>query len=77
MISKNKDIFFSQEALAEANRYEAALFTAVEYDRPECVRVMLGYLGRKEPPRHCFKVADNQKSLTAAELAKIRGKSSQ
>ena len=75
MISRNKDIFFGQEALTEANRYEAALFTAVEYDQPECVRLMLGYLGSREPGRHAFLIqGKNQENLSASELAKLRGK---
>ncbi|KAK2178292.1 hypothetical protein NP493_549g01033 [Ridgeia piscesae] len=41
MISYHKAIFFDCNALAEANRYEAALFAAVEYNRPQCVEVMV------------------------------------
>lgn len=74
MISRNKDIFFDQEALAEANRYEAALFTSVEYNQPDSVYTMLEYLGPREPGRHSFVVKDNnQKSLSATELAQVRG----
>ena len=68
-------MFFGQEALAEANRYEAALYTAVEYDNPECVGVMLGYLGGREPSRQVFYTKDtNQESLSAKELADVRGR---
>ena len=34
LLSKHKEQFIAQEALAEANRYEAALFTAVQYNQP-------------------------------------------
>lgn len=75
MISKNKDIFFGRDGLAEANRYEAALFAAVYYDKAECVRLMLNYLGPQVICRkHGFILdTDNQVLLTAVELAQTKG----
>ena len=74
LISHNKAIFFDQEALAEANRYEAALYTAIEYNQPQCVEIMLQHLGNKELGKHNFYTKDtNREQLTAAELACIRG----
>ena len=74
MISRNKDIFFGREALAEANRYEAALYTAVEYNKPNCVRFMHHVLGPREPGKHNFITANNcQQRLSACELAQVRG----
>jgi len=74
MISYHKAIFFDCNALAEANRYEAALFAAVEYNRPQCVEVMLNVLGPRDVYRHDFYTSDNQtEQLSAAELARARG----
>lgn len=74
MISKNKAVFFNQEALAEANRYEAALYTAIEYNQPRCVEIMMRFLGAKEPGKHLFYTkGDTTESLGAQELADIRG----
>ena len=77
MISKNKSIFFTQEALAEINRYEAAFFTAIEYDQPACLDVLIN-LGFREPGTHCFwtnwpegEGAEYDK-MTAKQLAKAR-----
>lgn len=76
LISHNKSIFFEQEALAEANRYEAALYTAIEYNQPQCVDIMLQHLGNKELGKHNFYTKDtNCEQLTAAELAQVRGHS--
>jgi hypothetical protein len=33
LLSSNKTAFFDQRALAEANRYTAAIFTAIVYDQ--------------------------------------------
>lgn len=76
MISHNKQVFFDGEAMAEANRYEAALYTAVEYNQSECVSLLLTYLGTLEPNKHNFYINDNQReNLSPRELAKIRGHS--
>ena len=75
LISHNKRIFFEQEALAEANRYEAALYTAIEYNQPQCVDIMLQHLGNKELGKHSFYTKDtNCEKVTATELAQIRGR---
>ena len=74
MISRNKNIFFDKEALVEANRYEAALYTAVEYNQPGCTQLMLEVLGPREPGKHNFITSnDSQENLSACELAQIRG----
>ena len=75
MISFHKAIFFDCNALAEANRYEAALFAAVEYNRPQCVKVMVNVLGPRDIYRHSFYTVDNAhtEKLSAAELAQARG----
>ena len=74
MISFHKAAFFDCNALAEANRYEAALFAAVEYNQPQCVKVMVNVLGPRDVYRHSFYVSDNQvKKLSASELAQVRG----
>ena len=74
MISYHKAVFFDCNALAEANRYEAALFAAVEYNRPRCVEVMVNVLGPRDVYRHDFYTSDNQmEQLSAAELAQARG----
>ncbi len=77
MISRNKDVFFGRDALAEANRYEAALYTAVAYNRPDCVALMLKYLSPRELKKNMFftNVDNKQCSLTASELARIKGRS--
>ena len=75
MISHNKNTFFDKEALVEVNRYEAALYTAVEYNQPGCTRYMLQVLGPREPGKHNFITSNNsQERLSACELAKVRGK---
>lgn len=78
MISKNKGIFFDQEALVEANRYVAALYTAIVYNQPKCVELMLGRLSLREPAyRHSFYTADGstlEPHLTASDLARSLGK---
>lgn len=79
MISKNKGIFFDQEALVEANRYVAALYTAVVYNQPKCVELMLSRLSLREPAyRHSFYTDDDgatlEPHLTASDLARILGK---
>ena len=75
MISRNKNTFFDKEALVEVNRYEAALYTAVEYNHPGCTQLMLNVLGPREPGKHNFITTNNsQEKLSACELAKIRGK---
>lgn len=84
MISKNKKEFFEDGALAEANRYEAALFTAVEYNQPECVALMLSFMGHRDPPAHMFtlerRMSNDEASnngrldkLNALGLARVRG----
>lgn len=74
MISFHKAVFFDCNALAEANRYEAALFAAVEYNQPRCVEVMVNLLGPRDVYRHNFYISDNQiEQLSAAELAQARG----
>lgn len=78
MISRNKGIFFDQEALVEANRYVAALYTAVFYNQPKCVELMLGRLSLREPAyKHSFYAADGltlEPHLTASDLARILGR---
>jgi hypothetical protein len=79
MISRNKAAFFEREALAEANRYVAALFTAVAYDQPECVRLMLAIVGRREATRNCFDTVSKEgpvavtRTLSVGELAHTLG----
>jgi len=76
MISKRKDIFFDRDALTEANRYEAALFTAIAFNQKECVQLMLNYLNPQAIARkHCFMVNDNENKemYSALELATAKG----
>ncbi len=74
LISRNKNVFFDREAMAEANRYEAALYTAVAYNQPACVRLMLPHLGPRQLRSHDFYTHSNQQqTLSAVELAKARG----
>jgi len=76
LLSKHKDQFIAQGAMAEANRYEAALFTAVSYNKPGCVEVLMGKLGLNMIRKHMFQTAENRKeTLSASELAKLRGHS--
>jgi len=76
LLSKHKEQFIAQEALAEANRYEAALFTAVQYNQPACVEVLMGKLGLNMIRKHMFHTEENRKeTLSASELAKLRGHS--
>ena len=53
--------------------FSIAVFSAVEYNRPECVRVMLDVLGPKEPNKHVFLVNNNRENVSALELARFRG----
>ena len=66
---------YKGKALAEANRYLAALYTAVVYDQPACVDVMLRYLGRQDAARHSFFAAEGATSerLNAGDLANTLG----
>lgn len=75
LMSRNKGIFFEQEALIEANRYLAALYTAIVYNHPKCVEVMLSRLGQKDPlSRHSFYTADKTlETLAASDLASHLG----
>ena len=76
MISKRKDIFFDRDALAEANRYEAALFTAIAFNQKKCVQLMLNYLNPQTIARkHCFMINDNDNKAmySALELANAKG----
>ena len=83
MISKHKKAFFEDNALAEANRYEAAIFTAVEYNQPECVKLMLSVLGHRDLPGHMLSsgrrlsnggLTDNKLDrFSVAQLAETRG----
>lgn len=76
-MSRNKTDFFERGALAEANRYEAALYTAIEYNMPDCVALLVSKLGPREPSKHNFYVSKPdpiRESLSATELAEIRGK---
>lgn len=76
MISKRKDIFFDRDALTEANRYEAALFTAIAFNQKECVKLMLNYLSPQAIARkHCFMINDNENKAmySALELATAKG----
>jgi len=80
LISRNKSAFFEREALAEANRYVAALFTAVAYNQPNCVRLMLAVVGRREATRNCFDTFSQdgpipvKHTLSVGELAWSLGK---
>jgi len=72
LISKNKETFFGPPAaLAEANRYVAALYTAVVYNQPGCVQLMLSHLGRRDPTRNSFitKHDCTTQTLNAIDLA--------
>jgi hypothetical protein len=75
LISKNKSVFFGQEALAEANRYVAALYTAIAYNQPRCVELLLNAISRRDAAKHSFYVADapTLQSLEAAKLAHTLG----
>jgi len=75
LISKNKSVFFGQEALAEANRYVAALYTAIAYNQPRCVELILSAVSRRDAAPHSFYVADlpTLQNLEAAELAHTLG----
>ncbi|ELU09601.1 hypothetical protein CAPTEDRAFT_229368 [Capitella teleta] len=78
LISKHKKVFFAQDGLAEANRYEAALYTAVEYNQPECLDIMLEILGSREPAPQSFytqvKSPDAKlDKFSALQLAEQRG----
>ena len=76
LLSKNKSVFFEQEALTEANRYVAALYTAIAYDRPRCVELLLSAIARRDAAKHSFYVSDDTavlESLEAAELARTLG----
>ena len=49
----------------------------MEYNQPDCVKVLLDILGTKEPNKHNFVVQNNQhESLSACELAAARGEKS-
>jgi ankyrin repeat protein len=74
LISKNKSVFFGQEALAEANRYIAALYTAVIYNQPLCVKLLLGLLRHRDLAQHNFYTDEMiLEKLSAIELAKLHG----
>lgn len=76
LISKNKSMFFDQEALTEANRYVAALYTAIAYNQPRCVEIILAAIGRRDAAKHSFYVSDEPavlESLEAGELARTLG----
>lgn len=74
-MSKNKGVFFEQEALMEANRYLASFYTAIVYNHPKCVETMLGRLGLRDPlARHSFYTADKTiEALAASDLARYLG----
>ena len=76
LLSRNKSVFFEQEALTEANRYVAALYTAIAYDQPRCVELILSAIGRRDAAKHSFYVSDDEavlESLEAGELARTLG----
>jgi hypothetical protein len=75
LISRNKSVFFGQEALAEANRYVAALYTAIAYNQPSCVELILAVVGKRDAAKHSFYIADvpTLQNLEAAELAHTLG----
>jgi hypothetical protein len=74
LISRNKKLFFDREGLAEANRYEAALYTSVAYNQPACVKLMLSHLGARLPRSHNFYTqANQQETLSPAEFALVKG----
>ena len=77
LLSKNKSMFFEQEALTEANRYVAALYTAIAYDQPRCVELILSAIARRDAAKHSFNVSDDEQpvleSLEAGELARTLG----
>lgn len=77
LMSRNKAVFFEQEALVEANRYLAAFYTAIVYNHPKCVEFMLGRLGLKDPlARHSFYTADKKlEAFAASDLAQHLGHS--
>ena len=50
------------------------MLSAVEYNQPHCVEVMLKVLGPKEPNKHLFLISeDKSENLSALELANVRG----
>jgi hypothetical protein len=53
----------------------AALYTAVVYNQPLCVQLMLGYLGRMDPSRHSFFKIEGPSTemLNASDLANTLG----
>ena len=74
-ISNNKTKFFDQGGLAEVNRCEAALYTAVLYDQPRCLQVLVSIMGQWEPNKHNFFVKNENQSenVSASELAEAMG----
>jgi len=69
-------MFFDREALTEANRYVAALYTAIAYNQPRCVELILAAVGQRDAAKHSFYVSDEPvlESLEAGELARTLGK---
>jgi hypothetical protein len=75
LLSSNKTAFFDQRALAEANRYTAAIFTAIVYDQPRCLECMLSYVKPRDLGQHIFGIPDTTSRMTmdACQLAALLG----
>jgi len=75
LISHNKRLFFDQRALAEANRYIAATYTAIVHNHPRCLEHLLTFVQRRDLGRHTFFFPDDvtKVKLTACELARALG----
>ena len=61
---------------SESNTLNISLSSsvAVEYNQPDCVRVLLDVLGSKEPNKHNFILhSSQQENVSACELAAARG----
>lgn len=79
LLSKNKQAFLNRGALAEANRYEASLYTAAAYNQQGCLRILTEIMSPgfcPEDRRHSFCTEGKKKErLSAPELARRRGAS--
>lgn len=73
LLSRNKDVFFDKGGLAEANRWLAALYTAIEYNQSECLLVLLDLLGSREIDTAAFRTSPTAEAIRPIELAELRG----
>jgi len=55
----------------------AALYTAIAYNQPQCVELILSAIGRRDAAKHSFYVSESDEpvleSLEAGELARTLG----